>query len=125
MVRLPEPRPSVSVDENMRIARRAARFRGHLFYIWFYQHVRNGGPWDFKQKNRDYENFGSFHYGATGHAGGVPEAILLRAAGCAQYFGGNTEPNWGNCLRHAPYGDDPKGQEWIREGIKYAKQKGY
>ncbi len=54
-----------------------------MTYIWFYQMVRNHGPWDYKQGRAEYANFGNFHYGAVGAAAGIPEGILLRGAGTA------------------------------------------
>lgn len=36
-----------------------------MTYVWFYQMVRNHGPWDFKQGRAQYANFGNFHFGAV------------------------------------------------------------
>ncbi|WP_428839982.1 polymorphic toxin type 44 domain-containing protein [Burkholderia dolosa] len=75
----------------MRIARARrgpARIATAATYIWFYRQVRNRGPWDHKQKQREYADFGNFNYGATGYAAGIPEQTLLRAAGCAQMLVG-------------------------------------
>ncbi|WP_233592622.1 polymorphic toxin type 44 domain-containing protein [Erwinia psidii] len=52
-------------------------------YYWFYQQIRNKGPWDYKQQGASYQNFGNFNYGATGVVAGIPEEILLRGAGWA------------------------------------------
>lgn len=95
-------------------------------YYWFYQKVRNGGPWDYKQKNRAWAEFGNFNYGATGTAAGIPENILLIAAGAAQLAANtsNTE-KWGYFWQGPPYGDDPEDQRAIREGIRYARQHGF
>ena len=57
--------------------------------------VRNGGPWDYKKGQPQYESFGNFHYGAVGTAAGIPEAVLLRAAGAAQIKAGTSEENFG------------------------------
>lgn len=35
---------------------------------WFYNQVRDGGPWDYKQFSPNYENFGNFNYGVAGTA---------------------------------------------------------
>ncbi|MCI4031617.1 polymorphic toxin type 44 domain-containing protein [Dickeya dianthicola] len=116
----------VSVDANMSYLRRKyGRIVGPLDYYDFYKLVRNKGSWDFKQKGRKYENFGNFHYGAVGYAAGIPENILLRAAGCAQMRAGTHLPDNGACWDDEPYGDDPNDQEYIKLGIEYAKNKGY
>lgn len=94
-------------------------------YYWFYQMVRNGGPWDYKQRGAGYQNFGNFNYGAVGHAIGIPEAILLRAAGWAQSRAGTSLSGWGVWWNNVPYGDDPMDQTMIRAGIQYAKLRGY
>lgn len=55
----------------MRIAQSKAEYfsrGGDAFLLsWFYSQVKNRGPWDFKQRGPQYENFGNFHYGAVGH----------------------------------------------------------
>ncbi len=115
----------VSVDANMKsIRNKFGRIAGPSDYYWFYQQVRNKGPWDFKQAG-PYENFGNFHYGAVGYAGGIPENVLLRAAGCAQMKAGTSLDAWDSCWGDMPYGDDPNDQEFIQLGIEYAKNKGY
>lgn len=73
----------VSVDANMKMVReKFGVIVGANDYYWFYEQVKNKGPWDFKQKG-SFEKYGNFHYGAVGYAGGIPESLLLRAAGCA------------------------------------------
>ena len=86
---------------------------------WFRDQVRNGGPWDYKQQGRQYENFGNFNYGATGRSFGFPSSILLRAAGRAQERAGTSDPKWGRWYGRAPYGDDPVDQANIQNGIQY------
>lgn len=115
----------VSIDANMRHVRtQFGRIVGPIDYHWFYEQVRNRGPWDFKQRG-DFEEFGNFHYGAVGYAGGIPESILLRGAGCAQMRAGTSLPEWSSCWSEPPYGDDPRDQYWIERGIEYAKSQGY
>lgn len=94
-------------------------------YYWFYNQVRNGGPWDYKQINGNYADFGNFNYGATGYAMGIPESVLLRAAGWAQTRAGTSLKSNGDWMSDAPYGDDPIDQAFVKNGISYAKQKGY
>ncbi|UKA23400.1 polymorphic toxin type 44 domain-containing protein [Photobacterium damselae subsp. damselae] len=81
----PKAPESVSVDANMKnIKQQFGILVGPVDYYWFYEQVRNKGPWDFKQQAGNFENFGNFHYGVAGFAGGIPENILLRSAGCAK-----------------------------------------
>ncbi|MBF0137045.1 MAG: hypothetical protein HQL65_12465 [Magnetococcales bacterium] len=71
---------------------------------WFKSQVENKGPKDYKQLGRQYENFGNFHYGVYGKAAGIPDSVLLRAAGWAQQRSG-TQPedhDWGHW-----YGSEP------------------
>ncbi len=98
---------------------------GPFDYYWFKEQVRNKGPWDYKQKDGEYENFGNYNYGATGYAAGVPENILLRAAGWAQKRAGTSKKQWGEYWFQEPYGDDPLDQHWIKKGIEHAKKAGY
>ncbi|PNS10707.1 type IV secretion protein Rhs [Mixta theicola] len=94
-------------------------------YFWFYKKVRLKGPWDYKRFDPYWADFGNFNYGATGTAAGIPEAILLKAAGWAQSRAGTSDPDWGNWYDGPPYGDDYNDQYWIKEGIKYAIENGY
>ena len=88
--------------------------------IDFYNAVKSGGPWDYKALDPTlYEDFGNYNYGLTGRASGWSENTLLRAAGAYQYWSRtSTGPNWSWPLGKYPYGDDPKDQKWILEGIK-------
>ena len=63
------------------------------FSEW-YNTVRNGGVWDYKQRGSEYENFGNFNYGATGRAVGVPAWILKCGAGWAQKRAGTSKQDW-------------------------------
>jgi hypothetical protein len=69
--------PSVNVDDNMRDAI-AARVNGGMSPWWFYDQVKNRGPWDYKQQGAQYQDFGNFNYGATGAAFGFSEDALAR-----------------------------------------------
>lgn len=86
------------LQQNMR----EAQFHGRLsnmpslyIYYWFYLKVKNKGPWDYKQVNRQFADFGNFNYGACGYAAGIPTALLHRAAGLAQSFAGTSITEWG------------------------------
>lgn len=101
--------------------------------VWFYDQVKNKGPWDYKQQGKQYQDFGNFNYGATGLALGFDETTLLREAGRAQQAAGTSKKEWGEPgYRLNPfggtgsYGDDPDDQEQIKKGFAYyyAKQKG-
>jgi len=121
---VPTAPPNVDLEANIREAQLNRRNYG-----WFYGRVRPGGPWDYKRRSRDYENFGNFHYGVTGAAAGFSEETLLRMAGRAQ---GSREPQWGKPVPlfdaldgvggTPPFGDDPKDQYWISKGIEYYRR---
>jgi len=66
-----------------------------------------------------YADFGNFNYGAMGAAMGIPQSILLRAAGYAQGQAGTSSQKWGNWKGGPPYGDDPNDQVQIKAGINY------
>lgn len=105
----------VDIDRNIEDA-------SHMSPIDFYSHVRNKGPWDYKQRGRhgQYENFGNFNYGATGLATGLfGEQVLLRMAGWAQIRAGTSKANFGHPWGSAPYGDSPKDQAMIKKGFSY------
>lgn len=117
------------IKNNMAEARQHSYGRNMALpqtYLWFYDKVRNHGPWDYKQKNRQWAEFGNFNYGATGTAAGIPENILLMAAGAAQWVADTSNPvKWGYFFEKPPYGDDPEDQRAISEGIAYARQCGF
>lgn len=117
--------PGVDIFNNMMMAR-FHRGPSALTYIWFYNQVRNHGPWDYKNKmGKQYANFGNFNYGATGHAAGITDAILLRAAGGAQILAGTSASEFIDYPGPDSYDDDPVDQTWIRAGIDYAKRAGF
>lgn len=116
------------LQANMRKARLNGAYRNMALprtYYWFYQKVRNGGEWDYKQKDRRLADLGNFNYGAAGYAAGIPEGTLYAGAGFAQSRAGTSRPNWGKWYGKFPYGDDPRDQFWIKQGVDYAKQHGY
>jgi RHS repeat-associated protein len=105
---VPKGPPEASCDTNINTA------RNHQDPSWFYNQVRNGGPWDYKQQGHQYQDFGNFNFGATGSAFGFPDSVLSRAAGWAQQQAGTSSPNWGHCYGSHPYGDDPDDQVQIQ-----------
>ena len=108
----PQSPPGVDVNYNILVA------RNMTFREW-YNAVRNGGNWDYKQKGSQYEDFGNFNYGATGRAVGIPAQILKRGAGWAQTRAGTSKKDWGKPLGSPPHGDDPADQKQIQRGIDY------
>jgi RHS repeat-associated protein len=112
------PPPGVDLWANMRTASSEVGFN----LVKFKGLVQNGGRWDYKQLGRQYEAFGNFHYGAVGRAAGIPEAVLLRAAGWAQREAGTSKPYWGHPWVRGgseSFGDDPIDQSWIKAGFRY------
>lgn len=93
--------------------------------FWFYEQVRNKGPWDYKQHGRKYEDFGNFNYGATGSAFGIPDSVLHRGAGWANRKADPTRQGLGSPWGRYPYGDDLNDQEQIGKGIDYCECIGY
>lgn len=117
---IPPAPPGVDIVKNMS--------EGYPNPWWFRDQVKNKGPWDYKQKNPMYQDFGNFHYGAVGTSSGFPSGVLLREAGRAQQAAGTSRPSWGAPGWRInpwggtpPYGDDPDDQEWIQKGIDYCK----
>jgi RHS repeat-associated protein len=121
--RIPPGPRGASVDANM------AEAAGHFNPWWFRDQVKGDGPWDYKQQDPMYEDFGNFNYGASGSAFGFPEGVLLREAGRAQQDSGTSRPEWGDPGSRwnpwggtPPFGDDPNDvANGIRPGINYCQ----
>jgi hypothetical protein len=126
------PRAPAGVDIDVNIAQASSHRDDILGDIWFYNQVRNHGPWDYKQQARacgvdyvnPYEDFGNFNYGATGAAMGYGDQFLLRMAGWANTRADPARTGLGSWYGRAPYGDDAKDQAMIRAGIMYYYQHG-
>lgn len=91
-----------------------------------------GGEWDDKADHhpseyKKYERQGNFSYGATAEALGLPQGVALFGAGVAQRVGNLDRAMKGEALKaseggfRAPYGDDPRDQESIRDGYVYGR----
>ncbi|MFZ6181185.1 PAAR-like protein [Nannocystis pusilla] len=109
--------PGVDLEANIQEA--AARRGDPDALLWFYRQVRKGGPWDYKQRGKQYEDFGNYHYGATGAALGIPPQVLRRMAGWAQKRADTSEPEYGeptDSCGNSSFGDDPRDQEMIDAG---------
>jgi hypothetical protein len=110
--------PGVNVNDNINIAQD---------YSWlnpgsdiaFYQNVRNYGPWDYKRKGSQYEDFGNFNFGATAAAMGWPYYIGQNGAGIYQQLAGAAAAGQGTPFLSWPYGDDPADAKQIQAGYNY------
>lgn len=88
----------------------------------FVQHVKTGGPWDYKLQFRGHYNFngrvlapediGNMHYGYVGRAAGFTRSLLSTAAGAYQIYSGTSHLGWADS-----YYDDPNDQAWISYGM--------
>jgi hypothetical protein len=106
--------------------------------------VGNDGKtkFDFGGKEMEAQDIGNHHFGVVGKAYGLfSEETMLRKAGEAQISAGTSKPEWQpvikttrtetiehgmrqtvtETIKLAPYGDDPRDQEWIKAGFKYFK----
>jgi hypothetical protein len=118
--------PNYSAETNAQMAASYAQSNSiGKSLAWFYNQVTLNGPWDYKQQGLQYEGIGNFNYGVAGTAMGIPEQVLLRMAGLAQLKDGTSNIGWGMPLGFSPYGDDPKDQQAIKDGIKWAKDNGF
>jgi RHS repeat-associated protein len=126
------PGTGVTTDEMAAQARaNASEVSKHMAFYpidtlpWFKSQVQNRGPWDYKQYDRAFENFGNYNYGYVGAAAGIPAGVLLRQAGKAQGRDGNAGDGgrsgngiWGGS---PPYGDQNIDQQMINRGIQDRK----
>jgi len=88
---------------------------------FLYEHVRNGGAWDYKQLGSQYIPGGNFNFGAVGASLQFSDQVLLRGAGWAQVRAGTSDPTFGSPFGSSPHADDPVDQQWIKKGIQYYK----
>ena len=112
--------PSVSMDQNIQDAQ-SRHSTNPADWVWFYNQVKNGAPWDYKQQGAQYQDFGNYNFGMTAAAMGIPENIALRGAGYAQQQAETSDPSWGDPAdwNGGPYGDDPADQAQIKAGYDY------
>lgn len=85
----------------------------------FFNAVRNGGKWDFKQLWPAYQDFGNWHFGVVAKAYGIPLEIALRGAGFAQVSAGTSEKSFFSSLFDPSFGDAPLDQLQIRRGYLF------
>ena len=91
-------------------------------YSSFYNNVKNGAKWDYKNLNRamyffgdeliSSQSFGNRNYGYAGTAAGFGKVTLKAAAGYAQVRAGTAE-----IKNVRTYFDDPKDTKNIQKGI--------
>jgi RHS repeat-associated protein len=106
--------PNVDIPANVQEA-------SNMNVMEFYNAVRNGGKWDFKQLDPKYQDYGNYHYGMMARAHGMSETMACRGAGWAQEQAGTSDPSWGDWTdmsSGSSYGDDPNDQKWIKEGMQ-------
>jgi hypothetical protein len=60
--------PGYSVQQNVQNAQNyAANHSTAENYLWFYNQVKPGGPWDYKAGgNSEYQGIGNWNFGAVG-----------------------------------------------------------
>jgi RHS repeat-associated protein len=83
----------------------------------FYFAVKPGGKWDYKQGDKNLEDFGNWHFGVVAAAYGFPRDFALEQAGKAQIRAKHSHPEWQR--GGPPYGDDPVDQYWIERGYEF------
>lgn len=83
---------------------------------WFYDQVRNKGPWDYKQYDRGFLAYGNYNFGYAGARQGIPAPVLRAGAAYAQVRAGTSDWSfWPSNF------DDPEDREWIDRGIHDAQ----
>ena len=83
---------------------------------WFKAQVQNKGPWDYKQRNPELQDYGNYHYGYVGTRQGIPEGILRMGGGYAQLRACTSKPSFVTSLF-----DDPNDQRQIARGANDAR----
>ena len=136
---VPDHPPSADVDKNVADAH-GNRWLLYMFPLgapiaggWFYQQVRNKGPWDYKQSTTmndfgvpnfpsPYEDLGNFNYGATGAALGLPlDALLIGGGLAATRSHPETSGTTWDRLFDLAAADDLTDQVQILQGYQYYK----
>ena len=118
-------RSELAAQARNNAAQAASSRRNPLNLFWFRSQVQKGNPWDYKQYNRGFEDFGNYNYGRAGAAMGLASDFLLGQAGRAQQTDRTSRPEWGSpgflglvdLGGTGSYGDDPRDQEMIKRGI--------
>ncbi len=93
---------------------------------FFYDMVNTGNPWDYKQQDTQYVDFGNFNYGATCEAMRYSLYFCQSAAGFAhdrRLHKQGLPLGKGIPFLKPPYGDQTADQAQIAKGYRYAKCK--
>lgn len=135
--------PNVDLKADAEQAGKANAMGQAYKYWWFKEMVQTGGPWDYKSPrqgdnlvNKEYEDFGNWHYGYVGDEAGIPSYILQQRAGVEQIKQGTSKPEWGEPSwgpsgygegvnpfgGSGTYGDDPHDNEMLRKGITFRQK---
>lgn len=132
-IHIPPSPPGVDIDWNIR------RALVSVSNAWFIERLAPGGEMDYKLlgRQRMYEDFGNFNYGAVALAFGFSENAALRAAGLVQTIVDTTRKlgkddiagaaAYGlhhsmDFLGQPPYGDQERDQEMIKNGFRYFRE---
>jgi RHS repeat-associated protein len=86
----------------------------------------------FGKQSLESQDIGNHHFGAVAKGFGFGETFTLKQAGEYQMRSGTSRPEWQKSRiigtgygftidkgSEPPYGDDPRDQNWIKEGFKY------
>ena len=113
--------PGVSVNSNIGIAKNFS-WMNPVAATGLYALVRNFGPWDYKRRGRQYEDFGNFNFGAVTFAMGMPYYIAQNGAGIYQQLRGAAGAGEGVPFLQFPYGDAISDARQIQLGRQYVQQ---
>jgi len=107
---------SISTKQIKQNIQQAEQHQGTFDHIWFYNQVKTGGPWDFKNlpgnNPADWVDFGNYHFGIVGRAAGYTRTTLLAGAGAYQIKSGTSDWDYFDS-----YFDDPRDTRMIRLGM--------
>lgn len=78
----------------------------------FFEAVKTGGEWDYKQLDPKYENFGNFNFGAT--CGSLAAFLCRPGAGAYQVYSGTSQWSYWRSFFDATH-----DQFWIGRGQQY------
>jgi len=130
--RIPKAPPGYNLREAMRDAKLYARGKGyHEKLAYFFEHVRPGGPYDFKARTKpkggkdmvfqELVDYGNFNYGVIGWELGFQPKMLFEAGGLAA--GASIErgfKGYGPYFKPPFYGDQPRDSFFVHMGIQWA-----
>jgi hypothetical protein len=112
--------PGACVNDNIDIAKDYPAWNPGAM-AGLYENVKNHGPWDYKRKGSQYEDFGNFNFGAVTAAMGVSGYGAQNGAGIYQQWRGASTAGSGTPFLRWPYGDDASDAVQIERGRQYFK----